>query len=74
MTVIADDINQSTTPTEYAFVVYDMYADYFIYNYKKLTKEIFEKAKEQLDIETINSYPFPGTFDDTSTLLMTANT
>ena len=63
LTVIADDINQDIKPTEYAFVVYEMLADYFLYNYKKLKKETFDKFKGQLDITKINSFPYPAPFD-----------
>jgi hypothetical protein len=69
LSVIADDINQNITPVEYAIAVYEMFADYLLYNYKKLKKETFDKAKDKLDISTINSFPFPAPFEDQKYML-----
>ena len=56
--------NSQMTPAEYAQIVYDMYAFYFIFRYKKLTKELFDETKKKLDYDLINSFDFPAKFDN----------
>jgi hypothetical protein len=52
------------TPSEYAQIVYDMYAFYFIHRYKRLTKALFDETKKQLDYDFINSFEFPALFEN----------
>ena len=64
LSVFSDDINQDITPAKYAVIVYEMFADYLLYNYKKLKKETFDRAKDKFDISIINSFPFPAPFEE----------
>lgn len=69
LTFIGDNIDQDIVPTEYAFIVYTMLADYLLYNYKKLKKEIFDSKRECLDLKKINSYQHPAPFDQQKYIL-----
>jgi len=69
LSVVADDINQDIMPEDYALVVYNMIADYLLYNYKKLKKETFDQSKERLDISKIKSFPYPAPFEDQKYIL-----
>jgi hypothetical protein len=64
LTVIADDIDESITPYEYATVVFKMLADFLLSNYKKFDKGIFDKLILQLDKNYIESFAFPASFDE----------
>jgi len=64
ISVIADDIDQSITPHEYATVVFKMFADFLLNNYKKFDKEVFDKLILQLDKTYIESFAFPASFGD----------
>jgi hypothetical protein len=64
LTVVADDINQNIKPNDYAILVYRMFADYLLLNYKKLKKETFDNFEKQLDFSHIESFPFPAAYDD----------
>lgn len=61
--------NSKITPSEYADIVYDMFALYLLCRYKKLTKEIFDEAKKNLDYDCINSFEFPAQFDNQKYIL-----
>lgn len=41
-----------------------MFADYLLFNYKKLKKETFDNFEKQLDFSHIESFPFPADYDD----------
>ena len=41
-----------------------MFADYFIYNYKKLTKAVFDLERNSMDQLYIRSFPYPAPFDE----------
>ena len=64
MSVIADDINQEIAPYEYALVVFDMFADYLVYNYKKLNKTNFDFIRNGMNKEYIHSFKFPAPFEE----------
>lgn len=64
LSVIADDIDETMTPYEYATVVLKMFADFFLINYKTFDKEIFDQLILQLDKNKIESFPFPASFDE----------
>jgi hypothetical protein len=64
LTVVADDINQDINPSDYAILVYRMFADYLLFNYKKLKKETFDNFEKQLDSSYIFSFPFPADYDE----------
>ena len=73
LTVICDDINQETEPQEYAIVVYNMFADYLLFNFKSLKKEMFDNAIKLLDFGFITSFRFPATFKEQKYLLDEGN-
>lgn len=56
-------LNETITPTEYAKLVYDMFASYFVENLKKTSKEEFDRFKYGMDFDVINAFPFPAPFD-----------
>lgn len=64
LSVIADDIDQSIKPYEYATVVFKMFADFLLGNYKKFDKEIFDKLILELDKNYIESFAFPASFEE----------
>lgn len=64
LSVIADDIDQSITPYEYATVVFKMFADFLLSNNKKFDKEVFDKLILQLDKTYIESFVFPASFEE----------
>lgn len=62
--VIADDIDETITPFEYAKIVFIMFADFLIYNYKKFDKKMFDDMIVKLDKNYINSFDFPASFEE----------
>ena len=64
LSVIADDLDHDIAPKEYAFLVFRMFADYLLVNYKKLKKETFDRLEKVLDLKYIESFPFPADDDD----------
>ena len=64
LSVIADDIDETITPYEYAKVVFIMFAEFLLHNYKKLGKSIFDDLILKLDKNYIDSFDFPASFDD----------
>ena len=64
MSVLADDIDQTITPYEYATVVFKMIADFLLSNYKKFDKEVFDKLILKMDKNYIEGFAFPASFED----------
>jgi hypothetical protein len=64
LSVIADDINQDIEPYEYASVVFDMFADYLVYNYKKLDKPALASVRNGMDKRFIQSFRYPAPFGE----------
>jgi hypothetical protein len=64
LSVIADDINQDIKPYEYALVVFDMFADYLLYNYKKLNKPDLDNLRNGMDQRYIQSFRYPAAFGE----------
>jgi len=62
--VIADDIDQTIEPFEYANVVFKMFADFLLKEYKKFDKETFDKLIKRLDRNYIESFAFPASFGE----------
>lgn len=62
LTFIGDDIGPDISPNDYADIVYTMFADYLLYNYKKLRKETLDNKKELIDLKKVNSYTYPAPF------------
>jgi len=64
LSVLADDIDQTITPFEYATVVFKMIANFLLSNYKKFDKESFDKLILKMDKNYIESFAFPASFED----------
>ena len=64
LSVIAEDINENMTPYAYAQLVFDMFADYLVYNYKRLRKPDFDLIRNGMCREYIESFPFPAPFTE----------
>ena len=62
--VIADDIDQTIMPYEYATVVFKMFADFFLTNYKKFDKVTFDELLVKMDRDYIESFTFPASFEE----------
>lgn len=62
--VVADDIDQTISPYEYATVVFKMLADFLLYNYKKFDKASFDELLPKMDKAYIESFPFPASFEE----------
>jgi len=62
--VIADDIDQTIEPFEYANVVFKMFADFLLKQYKKFDKETFDELITRLDRNYIESFTFPSSFEE----------
>lgn len=62
--VIADDIDQTVTPYEYANIVFNMLADFLLANFKKFDKNAFEKIRPNMDRSFIESFAFPASFEE----------
>jgi hypothetical protein len=64
MMVIADDIDQSILPFEYATVIFKMFGDFLLTNFKKLDKNTLDALLPKLDRQLIESFTFPATFEE----------
>jgi hypothetical protein len=64
MMVIADDIDQTLKPYEYSNVVFTMFADFLLTNYKKFDKVAFDELLIKMDRDYIESFRFPASFDE----------
>lgn len=64
MTVIADDIDQTIAPYEYATVVFKMVADFLLSNYKKFHKAQFDDLISKMDRNFIESFAFPASVEE----------
>lgn len=62
--VLADDIDQTIEPLEYAEVIFKMLADFLLKQYKKFDKDIFDGLIHKLDRKYIESFPFPASVDE----------
>jgi hypothetical protein len=61
--VVADDIDQTIAPFEYANVVFEMFADFLLSNYKKFRKEDIDRIRVNMDRGHIESFAFPASFE-----------
>ena len=64
MMVIADDIDQTIQPFEYATVIFKMFGDFLLSNYKKFDKESLDELLPKLDRQYIESFTFPASFEE----------
>lgn len=64
MAVIADDIDQSIQPFEYATVIFKMFGDFLLSNYKKFDKAKLDALIPKLDRQYIESFAFPASFEE----------
>lgn len=62
--VIADDIDQTIQPYEYASVIFKMFGDFLLNNYKKINKDTLDKLQPNMDRKLIDSFEFPATFEE----------
>ena len=62
--VIADDIDQAIMPYEYATVIFKMFADFLLTNYKKFDKVTFDELLVKMDRAYIGSFTFPASFEE----------
>ncbi|MET0637954.1 MAG: hypothetical protein ABWZ25_18120 [Chitinophagaceae bacterium] len=64
LSVISDSLNEAISPSEYASLVFKMFADFLVCNFKRVKKAELDELYRLMDIDTINSYAFPAPFDD----------
>src|SRR5690606_5303154 len=64
MMVIADDIDQTIQPFEYAIVIFKMFGDFLLTNYKKFDKATLDALLPKLDRQYIESFAFPASFEE----------
>jgi len=64
MMVIADDIDQTIQPFEYATVIFKMFGDFLLTNYKKFDKNTLDTLLPKLDRQLIESFTFPSSFEE----------
>ena len=69
LVVIADDIDQTILPYEYATVVFKMFGDFLLTNYKKFDKNTLDKMLADMDNQYIDSFAFPASFEEQRYLL-----
>ena len=62
--VIADDIDQTIQPFEYAAVIFKMFGDFLLTNYKKFDKATLDELLAKMDRHYIESFAFPASFDE----------
>lgn len=58
-------IDKNISPSQCALLLYDAFASLILIYTKKLSKEDFDREKENLDFDLINSFPFPATLEET---------
>lgn len=64
LAVIADDIDQTIQPYEYATVIFKMFGDFLLTNYKKFDKATLEELLLNMDRQYIESFAFPASFEE----------
>ena len=64
LVVIADDIDETIQPYEYATIIFQMCGDFLLTNYKKINKTSLEDLLSKLDSAYIESFPFPASFEE----------
>ncbi|MFK8273804.1 hypothetical protein [Capnocytophaga canimorsus] len=58
------EIDKNMPPSTFALLIYHIFASLILVNNKKLSKEDFDREKENLDFDLINSFPFPVTLEE----------
>lgn len=69
MMVMADDIDQSIEPFEYSTVIFKMFGDFLLTNYKMFDNNILDSLILKLDRTFIESFSFPAKFEEQQYLL-----
>jgi hypothetical protein len=69
LVVISDDIDQTILPYEYATIVFKMFGDFLLTNYKKFDKNTLDKMLADMDNQYIDSFAFPASFEEQRYLL-----
>ena len=64
MMVIADDIDQRMESFEYATVIFKMFGDFLLTNYKIFDKNTLDELILKMDRQVIESFSFPATFEE----------
>ena len=64
MMVIADDIDQTIQPFDYATVIFKMFGDFLLTNYKKFDKSTLDALLPKMDRQYIESFTFPASFEE----------
>lgn len=64
LSVTANDIDQNISQKDYAILLYRMFAEYLLFNFKKLTKREFDDFEDKLDFSLFDTFPFPADFSD----------
>ncbi len=64
MMVIADDIDQTIQPFEYGTIIFKMFADFLLTNYRKFDKQTLEALLPKMDRQYIESFAFPASFEE----------
>lgn len=64
MVVIANDIDQTIEPYEYATVIFTMFAEFLLKEYKVFKKDTFDSLVKELDRNYIEGFPFPAGFEE----------
>ena len=64
LVVIADNIDETIQPYEYATIIFQMCGDFLLTNYKKINKTSLEDLLSKLDSAYIESFPFPASFEE----------
>lgn len=64
LVVIADDFDQTTAPFDYATVIFRMFGDFLLTNYKKFDKDNLDTLLAKMDRPHIESFPFPASFEE----------
>lgn len=60
MMVIADDIDQTIQPFEYATVIFKMFGDFLLTNYKRFDKNTLDELLPNLNRQYIESFTYPA--------------
>lgn len=62
-------IHKNLSPKDWALIVYNSFASLILLYTKRLTKEDFDREKENLDFDIINSFPFPAALEERQNII-----
>ena len=63
------ELNENIKPIDYAYIIYDMYSDFFVKHYKKKIKgkklkDIIDEIKNRMDCKFITEFKYPALFEN----------